>query len=298
MSPGNAHPTSWSAIINGTFNAEEIVNLGYPAVAAYLQANKATLGLPGAKVTHILTQDRALSEQIARTAGIENVVDSPEELIKAVDAVILNRDDPENHHDMAKPYIDAGIPLFIDKPLAHTTEDLEYFADEIAKGKFIMSCSSQRYAVEHMAVKQDLANLGKLELITAVGVKDWIKYGVHMLEGIFSLLDDPKPLSVINIGREDANIVKIDFEGGLQVTVHLMMHIAGTFQVSVFGQKGWRMLEIKNSYAQFRDNIIEFIRSVNEGKPRLDFYKTEQIIKTLIAGDESRKQGGKTIYIN
>lgn len=119
-----------------------------------------------------------------------------------------------------------------------------------------------------------------------------------MLEGIFSLLDDPKPLSVINIGREDANIVKIDFEGGLQVTVHLMMHIAGTFQVSVFGQKGWRMLEIKNSYAQFRDNIIEFIRSVNEGKPRLDFYKTEQIIKTLIAGDESRKQGGKTIYIN
>jgi hypothetical protein len=27
MSPGNAHPTSWSAIINGTFNADEIVSL-------------------------------------------------------------------------------------------------------------------------------------------------------------------------------------------------------------------------------------------------------------------------------
>ena len=298
MSEGNAHPTSWSAIINGTFNAEEIVALEYPAVANYLQANKATLGLPAAKVTHILTQDKALSAHIARTAGIANICETAEEMISAVDAVLLCRDDPENHREMARPFIDAGIPIFIDKPLCDSLEDLKYFAAEVAKGKFIMSCSSQRYAGEYMAVKQDLVNLGKLELITAVGVKDWTKYGVHMLEGIFSLLDDAKPLSVINVGREDAHIVKIDFEGGLQVTVHLMMHISGTFQVSVFGQKGWRMLEIKNSYAQFRDNIIEFIRSVQEGKPRLEFAKTEQIIKTLIAGNDSLKQGGKKIIIN
>jgi hypothetical protein len=298
MSPGNAHPSSWSAIINGTFNAQAIIDLGFPAVTAYLQANRATLGLANAKVTHILTQDKELSKQIALSAGIAHVVGSAEEMIAAVDAVLLCRDDPEYHREMAKPFIDAGIPIFIDKPLCDTQKDLDYFKAEVAKGKFIMSCSSQRYAVEHMAVKQDLANLGKLELITAVGVKDWTKYGVHMLEGIFSLLDDPKPLSVINIGRKGASIVKIDFEGGLQVTVHMMMDISGTFQVSVFGQKGWRMLEVKNSYAQFRDNIIEFVRSVEEGKPRLDFWKTEQIIKTIIAGNDSLAQGGKKIMIN
>lgn len=298
MSPGNAHPSSWSAIINGTFNGDAINALGFPAVTNYLQANRATLGLPAAKVTHVLTQDKDLSAQIALSGGIEHVVETAQEMIAAVDAVILLRDDPESHREMSQPFIDAGIPLFIDKPLCSTQADLDYFKAEVTKGKFIMSCSSQRYAGEHMAVKQDLVNLGKLELITAVGVKDWTKYGVHMLEGIFSLLDDPKPLSVINVGREDAHIVKIDFEGGLQVTVHLMMHIAGTFQVSVFGQKGWRMLEIKNSYAQFRDNIIEFIRSVEEGKPRLAFSKTEQIIKTLIAGNDSLKQGGKKIMIN
>jgi predicted dehydrogenase len=297
MSPGNAHPTSWSAIINGTFNAEAIVELGFPAVAAYLQANSATLGLPGARVTHILSQDRQLSELIARSAGIENVVDTAAEMINAVDAVLLCRDDPENHVEWAKPYIDAGLPIFIDKPLCENLEDLEYFKAEIAKGKFIMSCSSQRYASELMAAKSDLQNLGKLELVTAVGVKDWTKYGVHMLEGIFSLLGDPKPISVVNVGKEDAAIVKIDFEDGPQLTVHLMMNIAGTFQVSLYGQKAWRFIDIKNSYAMFRDNIIEFIRSVNEGKPRLEFYKTEQIIKTLIAGTKSLKQGGQLISI-
>lgn len=297
MSPGNAHPSSWSAIINGTFNGEEITSLGYPGVTNYLQANRATLGLPAAKVTHVLSQEKSLSEQIALTGGIAHVVETAEEMIEAVDAVILARDDPENHREMAKPFIDAGIPLFIDKPLCSTLEDLDYFASEIAKGKFIMSCSSMRYASECMAAKTDLGSLGKIELITAVGKKDWIKYGVHMLEAVFSIMDDPKPVSVTNLGRQDQAIVKIDFEGGLQATIHLFMEISGTFQISLFGQQNWKLVEIKNSYAMFRDNIIEFIRSVEEGKPRLEFSKTEQIIKTIIAGDESLKQGGKTIFI-
>jgi predicted dehydrogenase len=297
MSPGNAHPSSWSAIINGKFDGDEISKLGFPAVANYLWANQATLGLSTAKVTHILTQDKQLSEQISRSGAIENVVSTHQEMIDAVDAVILGRDDAENHVEMAKPFIDAGIPIFIDKPLCNNKKDLDYFAAEIAKGRFIMSCSSMRYANECMTAKTELPSLGKIELITAVGKKDWLKYGVHMLEAIFSIMDDPKPLSVINVGKEDGAIVKIEFEGGLQATVHLFMDISGTFQLSLFGQQSWKLVEIKNSYSMFRDNIIEFIRSVEQGKPRIEFYKTEQIIKTLIAGEESLKQSGKKIII-
>ncbi len=38
MSPGNAHPYSWSAIINGCFDGNEISKVGYPAVSHYLKA--------------------------------------------------------------------------------------------------------------------------------------------------------------------------------------------------------------------------------------------------------------------
>lgn len=297
MSPGNAHPSSWSAIINGDFDGQEIDSLGFPAVTTYLKANRATLGLPGAKVTHIWAQDAELAQQIAKSGAIETVVKTPSDMIGAVDAVILGRDDAETHWEMAKPFIDAGIPIFIDKPLCNNKADLDYFAAEIAKGKFIMSCSSMRYASECMTAKTDLPALGKIELITAVGKKDWIKYGVHMLEAIFSILDDPKPISVMNSGKPNAAIVTINLESGLQVVIQLMMDISGTFQLTIFGQQNWKLYEIKNSYAMFRDNIIEFIRSVKEGKPRLDFSKTEQIIKVLIAGEESLKQGGKLITI-
>jgi len=297
MSPGNAHPYSWSAIINGCFDGNEISKVGYPAVARYLEANKDTIGINGALVTHVWTQDLKISESIAKSTGIEHVVNDLEEMAGYVDAVILSRDDPENHVSMAKHFIDAGIPIFIDKPIAITTEDLDYFSAESAKGKLIMSCSSMRYANECRAVKQELVSLGKLELATAVGKKDWSKYGVHLLEALFSVLDDPKPISVKHIGKINKDIVFIDFENDFQAVLHLYMDITSTFQISLFGQDGWRLIDIKNSYSMFRDNIIEFIRSVQNGKSRLSFNKTENIIRTLIGAKESLKNSGETIYL-
>jgi hypothetical protein len=297
MSPGNAHPYSWSAIINGCFDANEINRMGYPAVSAYLKANRDTLGLRDAEVTCVWTQDRKISESIAKTTNIECITDRLEEMPAMVDAVILARDDAGNHVAMARPFIEAGIPGFIDKPIALTIEDLAYFSRENARGKLIMSCSSMRYANEGRIVKQELASLGKLELATAVGKKDWPKYGVHLLEALFSLLDDPKPVSVRHIGKTNKDIVHVEFENDFQATLHLFMDISSTFQLSVFGQNGWRLIDIKNSYSMFRDNIIEFIRSVQENKARLSFDKTENIIRTLIGATESLKQGGKTIIL-
>lgn len=295
MSAGNAHPYSWSSIINGKFDANEINKAGYPAVSAYLQANIDTLGINAARVTHVWTQDIEISRSIAKSSQIDNVAANLEDMIGNVDAVMLSRDDPQYHVVMAKPFIDAGIPIFIDKPLASIKDDLNYFSQEVAKGKFIMSCSSQRYANECRTAKQELANFGKVELITAVGKKDWIKYGVHLLEGIFALVNDPKAVSVRHIGQDEKDIVHVLFENRLQATVHLFMDITPTFQISVFGQKAWKLIEIKNSYSQFRDTIIEFVRSVEEGKPRLSFHKTDNIIRTLIAAKESLEQGGKSI---
>jgi len=297
MSEGNGHPYSWSAIVNGKYNETEMANCGYAGIPVYLNANKDTLGIEHAKVTCVWAQDKKISEHIAKACLIDRVVDNLEDMIGKVDAVMLTRDDPENHVAMAKPFLDANIPLFIDKPLAITIKDLEYFKQEAAKDKLIMSCSSMRYATESQTIKTDFASLGKIELATAVGKKDWPKYGVHMLEGLFALLEDPKAVSVKHISSTHKDIVYIGFENGLLATVHLFYDITPTFQISIFGQTGWRLIEYKNWYAMFRNNIIEFVRSVQQGKSRLEFSKTENIIRTLIAGKESLEQGGKTILL-
>jgi predicted dehydrogenase len=297
MSPGNAHPYSWSAIVNGFFDGDEITNIGYPGITNYLTANQDTLGIAGAQVTHVWTQNRAISESIVKAARVNHIADNSEDMIGQVDAVILSRDDAEGHVKMAAPFLDADVPIFIDKPLATSYEDLAYFSEQHAQGKFIMSCSSMRFASECRALKTDINSLGKIELVTAVGKKDWLKYGIHMLEALFALLDDPQPVLVQHVGEDKKDVVYLEFENGIKVTVHLFMDIALTFQISVFGQKGWELVEIKNSYSMFRDNLIEFIRSVQEGKPRLSFDKTERLMRTLIGARESLINGGKIIRL-
>ncbi|MDN3689361.1 Gfo/Idh/MocA family protein [Cyclobacterium jeungdonense] len=297
MSAGNAHPYSWSSIINGQFDHKLMEDAGYPAVGDYLKANQDTLGIPSARVTHIWTQERRISQDIARHSGIPHVLARLEEMVGEVDAVILARDDPEHHVAMARPFLEAGIPIFIDKPLAFSREDLNYFDQQQRSGKFLMSCSSMRYAHECRTLKTEINSLGPLQLITAVGKKDWKKYGVHLVEALFSSLDDPQPQWVQHVGETNQSVVLIGFEQGMKATIHLFQDISGTFQLSFFGSKDWRLVEIKNSYAMFRDNMIEFIRSVEEGAPRLDFGKTRAIIQTVIAAQESFEKDGKVISL-
>ena len=297
MSEGNGHPYSWSAIINGDFDRTAMNKCGFAGIPLYLEANSDTLGIEGAQVTHIWTQERKISEHIAMASGIAKVVDRAEEMIGQVNAVLLARDDPENHVAMAKPFLDADIPIFIDKPLAITADDLAYFAGQNAKGKFIMSCSSMRFSLECRKVRSELASLGKIELATVVGSKDWVKYGVHLLEALYALLDDPMAVSVQHASESGKDIVIVNFENGLLATVHIFKDIALTFQLSLFGRDGWRLVEIKDSYSMFRENLDEFIRSVREGRSCLPFENTENIIRTLIGAKESLESGGKTIHL-
>lgn len=297
MSEGNAHPSSWSAIINGKFDADGINRLGFPGVTQYLQTNRAVLGIPGAAVTHIWSQEEDLSTHIAQTAGIPHIVSNATDLIGKIDAVILARDDAENHRQMAEPFLKAGVPIFIDKPLCDNMSDLNYFSNWAEKGAFLMSCSSMRYSTELRTLRNNLQSLGTVELITAVGKKDWIKYGVHMLEAVFTLVDDIIPISVTQVGTNQKHIVVIEFETGVKAVIHLFEHISSTFQLTAFGTNNWQMADMKDFFGMFRDNIIDFVRSVKEGKPRLPFSKTAQIMRVLIGAQESLQDNGKTIQL-
>src|SRR5690606_11233421 len=291
MSPGNAHPYSWSSIINGQYNGEEINRIGYPGVTDYLNKNRATLGIEGVEVSHIWTQDRSISESIAESSGISVVADQLTDMIGHVDAIILGRDDPENHVDMARPFIDAGLPIFIDKPLAASRADLQYFKEKIEEGKFILSCSSMRYAKETQLARTIIDSLGPLQLVSATGKKDWIKYGVHMLEAVFSVLDDPIPQSVWSVGEKNKEVVQVKFERGIVATFHLFMDISSTFQVNIFGTEDYYHYAIGDSYAMFRHNLEVFVESIRRGHSLLPFEKTYQIINTVIAALESQQSG-------
>ena len=135
-------------------------------------------------------------------------------MVEAVDAVLIARDDPESHAALAQPFLDAGMPVLVDKPLAATESDLAFFADQARAGRLIMSCSSMRYAPEVRVLKEAAATLGPVRLVAAVGVKDWVSYGVHVLEAICTVLDDPRAHRVRLDSFGYGDVAEIEFDGG------------------------------------------------------------------------------------
>lgn len=296
LSEGNGHPYSWSAIVNGEYDEKLMADCGYATIPAYLGANKDTLGIEDAKVTHIWTQDNALSQHVSKAAKIENVSSEMTDMIGQVDAVLLARDDPENHKEMAAPFIDAGVPLFIDKPLAFNRQDLEYFTDKVNAGKFIMSCSALRYSAGSQSQRDQLAGIGEVKLAVAVGPKDLRKYAVHYLEGMIAFLGDPKVKSVQHISKSERDILYVEFENGTLATVHIIKGIVAG-ELNIYGDKGVVNVNHGGAYVCFRAQLIEAIRSFREGKPRLDYAKTYNIINTLVGAHESLEQDGKKIIL-
>ncbi|MBN2450829.1 MAG: Gfo/Idh/MocA family oxidoreductase [Lentisphaeria bacterium] len=296
LSEGNGHPYSWSAIINGDYDEALMEECGYPVIPAYLRANRDTLGIDGARVTHVWTQDRALSERVARTSGIAQVCTGLEDMIGEVDAVLLARDDPENHVAMARPFVEAGMPLFVDKPLAFCREDLSWFEERVAEGRFLMSCSALRYSAGVQGGRVDLPAVGDIRLVVAVGAKDLRKYAIHTLEGMFALLGDPQAVAVRHVGRPGRDVLLIDFADGSSATVHVFEGITGA-DLSVYGSKGVLRVNHGGTYPAFRACLVEAIRSFEAGRPRLDFDRTRNVIHALIGARESLERDGVPVRL-
>ncbi len=298
MNEDNQHPYSWSAIINGDYDQNLMDQCGSPYPPAYLKANRDSLGVDSVKVTHIWTQDRAISDHCAMACRIDHVVSRIEDFVGNVDAVLLLRDDPENHVAMAKPLIDADVPVFIDKPLAFSWKDLDYFSEQRAKGKHVVSCSSLRYSAGVQATRARLSTIGQVLLAVAVGKKDWRKYAIHYLEGLVSLLGDPKVRAVTHVSQQSGrDVAYVEFENGVLATVHVFMDIAPGGELNVYGTEGNFSVDYGGAYTGFRNTIEEVTKGFLGGAPCVDFEITRNVISALIAGQESLESGGKRIEI-
>ena len=184
VSEGNGHPFSWSAIFNG-YNPEEMQKCGYPVIPAYLN-NQCwpEAQISGATVSSVWTQDLQLSRQIAKASRIGHVSLSLDELKDRVDGVLLARDDAENHLDIAKSFLIAGKPIYIDKPIATSKTALHNLYKFQQYDGQIFTCSALRYSPDLILSIEDKLALGKILNISASTPKSWKKYAVHIIEPV------------------------------------------------------------------------------------------------------------------
>lgn len=299
MVEGNGHPYSWSAIINGDYDAKAMAECGYPAIPVYLDPQpKSNLGIPGAQVTHIWCDNPEDANGVAAATYIPNVVENPEDVIGNVDAVIIATDVGHEHVERARPFIEANIPTFIDKPLTDNIKDLNTFIDWQRAGKPIMSTSCMRYARECAELRGRMNAIGEPRLITTTMAKSWERYGIHAIETIYPFLAPGGYESVRHSGTTDHNIVHLHHTDNVEIVIAVIDDMFGAYgHVNLYGTTGSDSTKFADTFHAFKSQLEAFVSFVRTGTSPVPFDETIEQIKIVIAAIKSREQGGTCIRL-
>lgn len=128
-------------------------------------------------------------------AGVE-IVESPDALHNKIDAALILSLCGTAHLERARPFLEAGIPTFVDKPFACSVEDAEQIV-ELANqtGTQLLYSSALRYSSEVLALNELIEQCGPLHGLVSYGPAKradgnpgLLHYGIHGLELMCSLM--------------------------------------------------------------------------------------------------------------
>jgi len=226
------------------------------------------------------------------------IVDSIEELIEKVDAILLESVDGRRHLKEAEPVIKARKPLFIDKPLASNYYDavkIYKMADEYNCPVF--SSSSLRFDYNICRVKEDpeLGEVFGCDAFSPCSLDPtnpglfW--YGIHGVEILYTFMG----MGCKNVyckKTEDFHFVIGEWNNNKIGTVRGTRKGSHSYGATVFGEK--KVYQVTYStevpiYSQLLKKIIEFFKT---GKAPVDKEETLEMMKfmecALISEKENR----------
>jgi len=229
-----------------------------------------------ARVLWLWGADFGQARRKAARLGIPHIVRTPEEAVRDADFVMVLNRFGEDHFRNAKIAIEAGKPIYVDKPLTNNpTEAEQLFHLSQKKCVPLISFSPYRFSRE---VARMRSYAGKIHpfaaVITAPYASEQIKdsradniyfYGIHAAEILFSVFgSDIRSVSAV---KSDSGIVGTTiYRDGRHAILHLLFCSDELYHVTLLGGK------------EIRESRID---------PRGDFYKRSlgMLLGKFLKGD-------------
>ena len=150
-----------------------------------------TTRMTGMVMTHVWDLNREAAEEFTRTYKGVEVVDNYWDMVGQVDGVILSDFDSCLHFkELTKPYLEAGVPIFINRPFALNLPDAREMIDLARKHDTpIMSGSSFEFPPEMEEIRNQVAAIAPIRGFTAANsMSDYATHGIHGLFFVYSCL--------------------------------------------------------------------------------------------------------------
>jgi hypothetical protein len=236
------------------------------------------------------------TEQI-RGMGIE-IVDSIPALLAKVDVVMLESVDGRIHLQEAIPVIEAGKPLWIDKPVAGSLADAIMIYKLAEKHNVpVFSSSSARFS-RGLDQVLNSAEVGPVlgastwgSCSYSTGTPDMFFYGIHGIEPLFKLMGRGC-VTVSRVQSPVSDFVTGVWNDGRVGTYRGIRKGNASAGAIVYGAKAIVQPEKGGGYDDLCREIGRFVKT---GKAPFSADETIEIFTFMEAADESKRQGGAPV---
>ncbi|HEY6739096.1 MAG TPA: Gfo/Idh/MocA family oxidoreductase [Actinopolymorphaceae bacterium] len=271
------------------------------AFARILNEKKA---VPGARMTWVwggeLRADQPDATTLAEKFGIERVTGEPMEALEETDLVLVVDDTGQgaNHVPLARPFVRAGVPTFVDKPMSLSVPEARSLF-ELAKetGTPVTSSSALRHAREIDEQRETIAGLGTLSSVVSVGPGEWFYYGVHAVEQLFAITG-PGVQWVQRFSWPDRDVAVLSYGDGPTAVVQTLRDAAYCFHVTVYGEKGKHAVDIGDSAAFYTRQVASAVEMARAGRAPVDPDETLELLAVLAAGRLSAERDGARVELS
>ena len=201
--------------------------------------------LRGCAVTHLWGETAAFATAAAESGKIPHIVAKPEDMLGQVDGVMIDHRDGELHLAAARPFVKAGTPVFVDKPMCCSLTAAKAFLKlRTACQAPVCTMSSIPYHRDLPAISLRLKELGRLRRLHLSGPGDWRSpwsgiwvYGIHQAELLVHLLGTGAAAASASANGTDCTAV-VAFADGLTATMDFLVDAPYEFRVQAVGHEG------------------------------------------------------------
>jgi predicted dehydrogenase len=230
-----------------------------------------------ARVVAVWGETRAFAQQAAETGEIPQIVEHPEEMMGEIDGVMVDHRHPKYHIPAATPFVEAGIPAFVDKPFAaNVREGWKFIQLARKKGVAVTSFSVIPEQRSFKDLRKQIRSAGDIRSITTTGACDLTSkyggiffYGIHQVDAILKAFGPGiGSVEVVKATGGNPNAVAVlrYRDGGPVVAMHCVAEGKVGFTFRASGTKGTVDHAASMDPNPYLSGIKTFLRMFRTGK--------------------------------
>lgn len=256
------------------------------------------------RVVAISGLDPGRTREVAEIGQIPKVVDTPSDMANEVDAVLVVHRHGDLHAEHAIPFLEQGIPVYVDKPFAVSLEDCQRMLTAAKSGNALLtSYSALRWAPTTDHLGKQLPELGDIRVGQFAGPCDFTSdyagpffYATHVADVAFHLMgDEIRSVQATSSGRSVA--ANVTFANDAIATFSYLGDTAYHFHASLFGTKQMRASEIIGGDESYAAGLLTFLNAVDTKAAPLTDRQLLMPIAFVHAMQESLARKGDIVQV-